>query len=82
MQTRVGSTHVLVLAIDLLEPCALIRRDARARSGIDVRLSNPGPESFRRNIDELGDGGERGPPGRAILMFLEHYSHCSLTPLG
>lgn len=82
LQNSVRSTQVLDFAFELLEARSLVRRKSWARAGVDLGLSNPRPERFRRHAEELADGGERGPLGRVVRAILDRHPHGSFTQLG
>ena len=82
LQNRVRPTKVLVLAIELLEPHVLVRRDPGASASVDLSSSNPGPKRIGRHAEQLRDGGEGGPLGWLVRAIVQNHPHGSFTQLG
>src|SRR5437899_1908213 len=80
-QVLVRPPQLDVLAFELLEPRAFVRRQPGPLAAVTLGLPHPAPQRLGRTPDLLGDRGDRRPLRRVFLGVLEHHPHRSLAHL-
>lgn len=73
-QDLVRAPQLDVLAFELLEPRAFVRRQPGPPTPVTLGLPDPAPQRLGRTPDLLGDRGDRRPLRRVVLGVLEHRS--------
>src|SRR5262249_8608700 len=67
------------LALELLEPLALVRGQSRAAPLVALGLPHPVPERLRRAPDLLRDRYDGRPLRVMLILMLEHHPHRALS---
>jgi hypothetical protein len=81
LQDLIGPAQLAVLALQRLEPLALVAGQPRAEAVIGLGSADPLAQRLCRDADLVRDGGDRRPLRGVLVLVLEHQSDGPLPQL-